>query len=996
MVHRQIFLMVLVFLFAGGLVAPIYAEPVFDVEVSGFGFEEEFNGDVEAIVDVALQYIFENFDVENDTIRFDVQGTINLPGGALSTATATSTSSGNFEDPDEWPHGEPRERTIYPDLLQSHLVGRGYNGGEIRVNWRQDWCYNADGTCEDDQWNLLATLVHEIIHLMGFNSYANIEDGVGHIYVGDRPHIYEVFFGDEDGDLPENWSEDMADFLRGQWGGGVFWHGEARDDDELIELFTSQNFNPSVSIRHTTVGLMSPNAQRGEELDLEVGLEPRLVGMLIDMGWTSAPQDPFLRFSDFPETFETQETREFSLSVRAETNLEEDVQYSVEVPDAFIEGEWEFSEETGIFSGSTTYEDEGEYEISFTATCGELEVSDNCLFMVTRRNRAPVLARIGNRQIDENRRLSFTVEAEDIDGDSLIITMANAPEGARLVVVDNGLSTFTWTPGFDLANQEEDEVGFEIHFQVSDSPNEENDGNALIDPETITVTVNNVNRPPVWEEIQDPTVQEYQPLRLILSEYASDPDRDELDFWYQGELPHGCAIHEDTLVWLPNYDQEGQYQIRLRVEDGMDSDFQNVTVTVLNTNRAPEIEDVENQEISEIDTLEITLNAQDPDENGFFFSALNLPQGAELTEEGTFSWIPTHEQNGEYEVTFLVIDDDEVDPLADSTVVIITVDNVNRNPEKVREIADIQVDEDHGVVIIADLDTVFTEYDEEDSLTFVVYGAERLQLTINEDHILQSLPRDNFYLEPGTEVTIIATDSYEATATEAFVFTINSVNDAPGEFDLDGPSNGDEVRINREEEFSWEEAENVDEDTIAYSLYIEISYQDEDLEITVDTTVVWEEIEGTEYSVQLGEMLESLGIYTLSDDNRKVQTVWWIIATDGELETESSERRTLVLPVPLDVDEVTSDIPCEYSLDQNYPNPFNAVTTIKYSLPQRSTVVIRVYNMMGRLVSQLVSEEQNAGYHTINWDGASVSSGMYILMMKSEGFSSTRKMILTK
>jgi len=89
-------------------------------------------------------------------------------------------------------------------------------------------------------------------------------------------------------------------------------------------------------------------------------------------------------------------------------------------------------------------------------------------------------------------------------------------------------------------------------------------------------------------------------------------------------------------------------------------------------------------------------------------------------------------------------------------------------------------------------------------------------------------------------------------------------------------------------------------------------------------------------------------------------------------------------------------IPKVFSLSQNYPNPFNPVTTIKYGLPQGAYVSLTIYNIAGQRVTTLVNEEQQAGYHEVNWDGKGMASGIYFYRIQAGQFTQTRKMILLK
>jgi hypothetical protein len=94
-------------------------------------------------------------------------------------------------------------------------------------------------------------------------------------------------------------------------------------------------------------------------------------------------------------------------------------------------------------------------------------------------------------------------------------------------------------------------------------------------------------------------------------------------------------------------------------------------------------------------------------------------------------------------------------------------------------------------------------------------------------------------------------------------------------------------------------------------------------------------------------------------------------------------------------------IPAQYALHQNYPNPFNPVTTVRYDLPESDLVTITIYDMLGKEITTIVNEVQDAGYKSIFWNatndyGQSVSAGIYLYQIKTTGFVQTKKMILLK
>lgn len=95
-----------------------------------------------------------------------------------------------------------------------------------------------------------------------------------------------------------------------------------------------------------------------------------------------------------------------------------------------------------------------------------------------------------------------------------------------------------------------------------------------------------------------------------------------------------------------------------------------------------------------------------------------------------------------------------------------------------------------------------------------------------------------------------------------------------------------------------------------------------------------------------------------------------------------------------DVDE--SQIPFEYKLLQNYPNPFNPETEIKFGIKESSHVILKVYDVLGNVVSTLIDKNLSAGYHSISFDAGSLSSGVYFYKIETPSFTDTKKMILIR
>ena len=89
-------------------------------------------------------------------------------------------------------------------------------------------------------------------------------------------------------------------------------------------------------------------------------------------------------------------------------------------------------------------------------------------------------------------------------------------------------------------------------------------------------------------------------------------------------------------------------------------------------------------------------------------------------------------------------------------------------------------------------------------------------------------------------------------------------------------------------------------------------------------------------------------------------------------------------------------LPTRYWLGQNHPNPFNPVTTLSFSILERTRVELRVYDVTGRKVRTLVERELDPGYHRATFDAHGLPSGVYFARMTAGSFAETRKLVLLK
>jgi len=93
---------------------------------------------------------------------------------------------------------------------------------------------------------------------------------------------------------------------------------------------------------------------------------------------------------------------------------------------------------------------------------------------------------------------------------------------------------------------------------------------------------------------------------------------------------------------------------------------------------------------------------------------------------------------------------------------------------------------------------------------------------------------------------------------------------------------------------------------------------------------------------------------------------------------------------------IDSAIPNEFSINNIYPNPFNPVTTIQYSLPEYSRILIQIYDSNGGLAAELVNASIQPGYYSVHWNPVDYASGIYFVKMMAGSYVKTQKLMLLK
>lgn len=123
---------------------------------------------------------------------------------------------------------------------------------------------------------------------------------------------------------------------------------------------------------------------------------------------------------------------------------------------------------------------------------------------------------------------------------------------------------------------------------------------------------------------------------------------------------------------------------------------------------------------------------------------------------------------------------------------------------------------------------------------------------------------------------------------------------------------------------------------------------------------------------------------------------------EGGRQSESSPTNTVVTDGGLYKNVVSNSlIKLNYNLAQNFPNPFNPSTKITYAIPEGAIVQIKIYDILGTEVADLVNETKPAGYYEITFNTSELSSGVYIYRITALSgdrilFSQSKQMILIK
>ena len=163
------------------------------------------------------------------------------------------------------------------------------------------------------------------------------------------------------------------------------------------------------------------------------------------------------------------------------------------------------------------------------------------------------------------------------------------------------------------------------------------------------------------------------------------------------------------------------------------------------------------------------------------------------------------------------------------------------------------------------------------------------------------------------------------------------------------------------------------------------------------TTLLFIDVGFTQH--QISNSVISSGGYTITNANNillsSVGEAFIGNATNATQQQQSGFWYVYQQTTVTDVEDEET-IPTVFKLEQNYPNPFNPSTKIKFAVPEKSNVLIKIYDILGSEVATLVNEEMDAGLYENDFNAAGLSSGVYLFRMEAGKFINTKKMILLR
>ncbi len=371
-------------------------------------------------------------------------------------------------------------------------------------------------------------------------------------------------------------------------------------------------------------------------------------------------------------------------------------------------------------------------------------------------NTAPTLGTLAAVTLDEGTTQTVTLSGTDPDGDALTFALGS---GAPTYAALSG-NTLTLAPTFSDAGA--------VSITVTLS-----DGKGGTATGMLSVTVNNVNRTPVFNAVNAVTLAEGTTQTVTLT--ASDPDGDALTFAISGTRPAWVTLAGAVLTLAPTFTDAGSYTVSLVVTDPSNAlASRMLSITVSNANGAPVLGGLTPQTMAEGTTKTVNLSATDPDGDTITFALTGTPPAWASITGSVLTLSPTFTAAGMHTLTIEASDPSAAKASGNLTV---TVTNVNRGPS-LGSIANVTMAEGQTLMV------TFTATDpDSDMLTFTSMGLPAFGTIAG--NVLTLAPMLG---QAGVFTVIITASDGDLTDSKTFTLSVSASNTAPnlsnaGQFD---------------------------------------------------------------------------------------------------------------------------------------------------------------------------------------------------------------------
>lgn len=515
-------------------------------------------------------------------------------------------------------------------------------------------------------------------------------------------------------------------------------------------------------------------------------------------------------------------------------------------------------------------------------------------------------------------------------------------------------------------------------------------------------TTKSYNNPPVIDEIPDTLI--YTNALFEVTPSFGDANDDNLLVSLVNE-PDWLTVDETGKIYgTPEFGDEGDYIVTFKINDAHGASTSESFTIVVETNYPPKIEQIPDTTIQYAKRFEYQSSASDPDEDSVIFELVQTPSWLNVVaESGLLSGTPAISDTGLHSV---ILRADDGKGGYDSTWFSITV--------------------------VESQDTVIETYGKP-----TIDG----QVNVSENDWLDEWqlitdPNDDSAWKPADTLDNEVMGLYATWDSDSLYLGVDyRINDEYNSLILyiDGGIDGGVDDFNPNNGYGGDYARNFTFN-VGIDFFLAAYY--------LNTPILYKSAEST--SVNLGDLINAKrganaedfetaiawnDLYELGPGLIPSNVVLQFVAvvaggfnwgagdsapdnTDVDGDKGPDDLTNLVsispdqngdgIPDPtIFITEVGEDIenelPTTFKLSQNYPNPFNPSTVISFSLPKQSKVTVKIYDILGREIIELVENKiYSAGIHNVKFDAGNLSSGIYFYRIQADSFTDVKKMLLVK